>query len=81
MFTFYILYSESADKFYIGHTGDSIEERLRRHLSDHSGFSAKYKDWVVCYQEIYDTKSEAYKRERMVKGWKSKSRIERLIGD
>ncbi len=37
----YSLYSEILDKYYIGHTEQSMEERLRRHLSDHKGFSAK----------------------------------------
>ena len=31
----YSLYSEILDKYYIGHTEQSMEERLRRHLSDH----------------------------------------------
>ncbi|HAA18711.1 MAG TPA: excinuclease ABC subunit C, partial [Cytophagales bacterium] len=30
MFFCYILYSESIDKFYIGHTA-SLEERIRKH--------------------------------------------------
>jgi hypothetical protein len=32
----YILYSEILDKYYIGHTEQGMEERLRRHLSDHT---------------------------------------------
>ena len=35
MFTVYILFSETADKFYIGFTSEPVEERLRKHLSNH----------------------------------------------
>jgi len=77
--TFYILFSAVLKKFYVGHTTDQVEERIRRHLSDHSGFTAKAKDWRLVYSELYSAKAEAYRREREVKAWKSKSRIEMLI--
>jgi putative endonuclease len=79
MFKFYILYSEGADKFYIGHTGDDLDQRLRRHLSNHSGFTAKVKDWKLVYSENFPSKEQAYTREREVKSWKSKDRIKKLI--
>ncbi len=79
MYTFYILYSALADVYYVGHTGDAMAERLRRHLSDHHGFTARQKDWIVCYYEVFQTKVDAYAREREVKKWKSKSRIKKLI--
>ncbi len=79
VFHFYILYSKALDKFYIGHTSEPLEERLRKHLSNHSGFTAKAKDWEVVYFEEYADKSTAYKREMEVKKWKSKVRIQRLI--
>ncbi len=75
----YILHSQSLDKFYIGHTCEDINERLRKHLSDHKGFTSKAKDWKVVYLEQYDTKSLAYERERTIKSWKSKNRIQKLI--
>jgi len=78
---FYILYSQSLDKFYVGHTSDELSERLRKHLSNHSGFTSKAKDWIVVYREIFDNKAEAFKREREVKGWKSRKRIEQLISN
>ncbi|MBL0102594.1 MAG: GIY-YIG nuclease family protein [Bacteroidetes bacterium] len=75
----YILYSEEAGKFYIGHTSESVEERLRKHLSDHSGFTSKFKDWKVVYSESYPDKSAAYRRELELKGWKSSKRIRKLV--
>lgn len=76
---FYILYSKSLNRYYIGHTSETLDERLRKHLSNHSGFTGKAKDWTVVYFEEYETKSLAYKRELEVKKWKSRVRMEKLI--
>lgn len=75
----YILHSKSLDKYYIGHSCEDLQERLRKHLSNHKGFTSKAKDWVIVYHESYNSKSEAYKRELEIKAWKSKSRIYELI--
>ena len=75
----YILYSEILDKYYIGHTEQSMEERLRRHLSDHKGFSAKAKDWRIVFTKEFSEKTEAAAFERQIKSWKSRRRIARLI--
>ncbi|UZD22227.1 GIY-YIG nuclease family protein [Algoriphagus halophytocola] len=50
---FYILHSIKLDRFYLGYTCESLDERLRKHLSDHTGFTAKSKDWKLVYQEEY----------------------------
>ncbi|PRY87514.1 GIY-YIG nuclease family protein [Mongoliibacter ruber] len=75
----YILYSKFLDKYYVGHTTETIEERLRKHLTAHSGFTSKAKDWKIMYLEKYTDKSQAYKREIQIKGWKSKKRIQNLL--
>lgn len=75
----YILYSKSIDKYYIGHSCEDLQERLRKHLSDHKGFTSKAKDWMIVYFEAFKNKSDAYKREIEIKTWKSKSKIEKLI--
>jgi putative endonuclease len=76
---FYILYSKLADSFYLGSTCDELTERLRKHNTNHRGFTGRTNDWVVVYFEKFETKSEAYKRELQVKKWKSRRRIEALI--
>ncbi|OCA75847.1 excinuclease ABC subunit C [Chryseobacterium artocarpi] len=75
----YILYSESLDKYYIGHSCEDLQERLRKHLSNHKGFTAKTKNWIIIYYEKFDSKNNAYKREREIKAWKSKLKIQKLI--
>jgi putative endonuclease len=73
-YTFYILFSEIKNSYYIGHTKD-IVERLRKHNSNHKGFTGKTGDWKIFYQETFDDKSLAYAREREVKSWKSRLKI------
>ena len=79
MWTFYILHSFTKNNYYVGFTGDDLYERLRKHNSNHKGFTGKLGDWVVKYTELYLTKELAYKRERQVKGWKSRKMLEKLI--
>ena len=79
MFTTYIIFSKNLDKYYIGHTTD-LQQRLVKHLSNHKGFTGRTNDWVIVYQEIFDSKEQAYKREREIKNWKSRKMIEKLIG-
>ena len=76
----YILFSSKRNKYYVGHTGDELEERLRKHNSNHKGFTGKINDWQIVYKEGFEKKELAYKREREIKSWKSRTRIEKLIG-
>jgi putative endonuclease len=75
----YILYSEQLDRYYIGSTRDLPEDRLRRHLSDHKGFTSKSKDWEIVYLEFHQEYISAHKRELQIKSWKSRKMIEKLI--
>src|SRR5665213_3372154 len=79
MFIVYILYSAIKDKYYIGFTGDDIQERLRKHNSNHNGFTGKVADWRILYTEKYLKKNEAMKRELTIKKRKSRKLIEKLI--
>ena len=79
MYFCYILYSKSIDHFYIGHTGEDPHERLRKHLSDHKGFTSRAKDWIIVYSETFPDKKAAYKRGLEIKSWKSKKKIVQLI--
>ena len=81
MFQVYILFSDTLNKFYVGHTSEELDERLRKHLSAHSGFTAKVKDWKIVYFEEFVDKSSAYQRELKIKSWKSKTKILELIKD
>jgi hypothetical protein len=55
------------------------DPRLRRHKSNHKGFTGKVDDWVIVYTEIHPTKADAYQREREIKAWKNRKKIDQLI--
>ncbi|WP_185215838.1 GIY-YIG nuclease family protein [Sphingobacterium mizutaii] len=80
MYTVYIIYSPSLDRYYIGFTQD-ITDRLRRHNSKSKGFTNRANDWIIVYVESFNQKNEAMRREKEIKGWKSKKLIEKLISD
>ncbi len=58
-------------RYYIGHTGEPIAGCLRKHLSNHSGYTSKAKDWVLKYAEEHPSKKEAYANELEIKRKKS----------
>ena len=75
----YILYSASLEKYYIGYTSDEMSERLRKHNTNHKGFTGGIGDWSIVYTESFNSAIDARKRELQIKKWKSRIMIERLI--
>jgi len=78
MYTVYILYSEKIDKFYIGFSSN-VPDRLRKHNNASKGFTNSGRPWIIVFTEQYDCKKDAVARERQLKSWKNRSRIEALI--
>ena len=78
MFTVYILFSSSIDKYYVGYTND-----LERRLTEHNRKKGKYTDggipWRLVYQEEYESKIEAMNREKFIKSQKSRQYILSII--
>ena len=79
-FTVYILFSKLKNKYYIGYTGDGIRNRLRKHNTNHQGFTGGKADWEIVYTEIFTIRNEAIAREKQIKKWKSRKMVEKLIG-
>ena len=77
----YILFSQKRNCYYVGSSGDDFNERLRKHNSNHKGFTGGIADWKLAHQEFFETVSEARKRELKIKAWKSRAAIERLISE
>jgi putative endonuclease len=80
MFYIYIIYSESADKYYTGHTDDP-ERRLFEHNNiDKVTYTSKYRPWeIVFIYSISESRSEAIIIERYLKNRKSKIVLKKLI--
>jgi predicted GIY-YIG superfamily endonuclease len=77
----YILYSNSADKYYTG-SSDDPERRLLFHNTIEKGFTSRYRPWQLIFKKEFPNKKQAQQAERKIKRWKSKLMIKRLvIGD
>src|SRR5215207_7828574 len=64
MYTVYILFSVSSGKTYTGYT-NNLERRLLEHnVTELTGFTLRYRPWVVMYTETFEQKSEAMAREK-----------------
>jgi putative endonuclease len=74
----YILYSQTLDQYYTGHTED-LENRIFRHNNSGSKATKKAKDWNMVYQREYSSRAEAMKAEIAIKNKKSRKYIEKLI--
>lgn len=74
-FTVYVLFSQKHRKIYVGYTSNLLM-RFRSHneLSPNS-WTQKYRPWQVIYVEFYESKSEALKREKILKGGKGREWI------
>jgi putative endonuclease len=74
----YILQSSVGGSFYVGHTSN-LEDRLARHNEGRSAYTRAKGPWRLLYQEAFDSRSEASKREREIKGKKGRAYIEYLV--
>ncbi|MDD3891944.1 MAG: GIY-YIG nuclease family protein [Bacteroidales bacterium] len=74
----YILYSANLNKHYVGATRGVLDQRIRRHNANHKGFTGRANDWVLLHTETFETFELALRREREIKAWKSRKRIETL---
>ncbi|SFA50960.1 putative endonuclease [Pedobacter suwonensis] len=78
MFYAYILYSKTRDKYYIGST-INLTERLKKHNTNHAGFTGHTGDRCIVWFEAFDNLRDARLKERQIKNWKSRIMIEKLI--
>jgi len=72
----YILASQPNGTLYIGVTGDLIR-RIHEHRNDLTdGFSKKYKTHSLVYFEQHETMDSAITREKQLKKWNRKWKLE-----
>jgi putative endonuclease len=78
MYSVYIIYSKSLDRYYVGYTNNFV-----RRLEEHNRKKGKYTDlgipWILVYSETFKSKKLAMERESFIKRKKSKSYIIELI--
>ena len=64
--------------YYIGHT-NNLEDRLNRHNQGRSLYTKSRAPWKLAYREGFNSKNDAMRREREIKGKKDRVYIENLV--
>ena len=77
-FSVYILQSKVDQSYYIGYTS-SIDQRLVYHNSGKSRYTSRKMPWKLVYEENFENKSEAIKREKFLKKQRNKKFYQSLI--
>jgi putative endonuclease len=80
MFYIYIIYSPSADKYYVGHT-DNWQRRFDEHNNaEEITFTAKHRPWILkAVFECGNDRGQALKVELFIKRQKSRKLIGKMI--
>ncbi|MEI2750850.1 MAG: GIY-YIG nuclease family protein [Ferruginibacter sp.] len=74
----YVLYSHSAQKYYVGMT-KNLQQRIKEHNAGKSTFTAAYKPWILIYSETEESYSTARIREKYLKSAAGKKFVEKVI--
>ncbi len=74
----YIIYSRKSCRYYTGSTSD-IKRRLVEHNAGKTRSTKSFRPWVLIYQEKFDTKTEARKREIQIKKYKGGEAFKSLL--
>ncbi len=67
MFLVYVLYSPSANKFYVGYTSNLQSRLLSHNVDGTKDWTKRHRPWNLVYTESYESKSKALKREKELK--------------
>ena len=78
LFHVYILRSQSTGRFYVGHT-ENLVKRIFEHNNNRTPSIKNRGPWELFYSEVFETRSEAARRERQIKSMKSRRFIEALV--
>ena len=79
-FFVYILQSMKDFSFYVGQC-DDLDRRISKHNEGLSRYTSSKIPWRLKYFEVFNTRTEALKREREIKNKKSRKYIEYLISN
>ena len=63
---------------YVG-SGESVEERLKRHNKGDYRFTKGHTPWKLVYEEQFDTRSEAVRREKFLKSGKGREYLDLIL--
>ena len=78
MFFVYILHSLKTGRFYIGQT-DNLLIRFGQHMAGEVRSTKGYRPWWMPHYEVYQSRSDALRRESELKRKKSAESLRRVI--
>jgi putative endonuclease len=70
-YTIYALKSSFDKRIYVGFT-ENLERRIKEHNQGKTKSTKGFRPWVLIYQETVETRIEARKREKYLKGGSGK---------
>lgn len=79
MYYIYILYSASADKYYVGYSTDTTRRLDEHNTKPLNTYTSKHRPWIL--KDAFacgETEAEAMRIEKFIKQQKSRSLLERL---
>ena len=79
MYFVYVLYSVKYRKIYIGFTKNLKQRLLSHNKLSKKGYTLRYRPWIVVFTEEYNLKTEAMKREKLLKTGKGREYIKRKL--
>jgi putative endonuclease len=80
MYYVYIIYSKKLGKKYIG-SSLNLKERIKRHNSKRSKFTANGCPWELLYYEVFKNKNDALREEQFLKTGKGRERMKNLFNE
>ena len=78
MYFVYIICSKITRKRYIGQT-NNLERRLNEHNIRQNRFTSGKGPWEVVYQESFETRTEAMRREKFFKSGKGREFLKNIL--
>jgi putative endonuclease len=75
MFYVYALYSKEFDKIYIGFTSDLNGRLFAHNHTSNKGWTKDFQPWEVIYNEQFELKADAMKKEKQLKSAKGREFI------
>jgi putative endonuclease len=75
----YILESENK-RYYVGST-NNLERRLKQHQRGHTSTTLRMKNWILVFQQEYESLEKAREAEKVIKSWKRKDYITKIVND
>jgi len=80
MWFVYALYNKTAEKIYIGQTGN-LEKRIAEHNKKRGNhFTAKLDgEWKLIYKESVQNRTEALRREKQLKSFKGREFVKKFV--